>query len=106
MVDAVIIAILFIPFILSVILFFKVWGMTNNVRDIKGMIQDVIDVEYEQVPDEGKSKKSKKLAKDDSDSGAEAAVVQSDKITEADPAKTDSEVEESIEPEESSENNN
>ena len=41
-----------VGWILSVILFFKIWGMTNDVREIRGMVRDVIDAEYTRDNDE------------------------------------------------------
>lgn len=32
--------------ILCIVLFFKVWGMTNDVSKIKDMLQDWLDIEY------------------------------------------------------------
>ena len=45
-VSALLFTIAIVGWILSVILFFKIWGMTNDVREMKEMIRDVIDAEY------------------------------------------------------------
>lgn len=35
-----------IPIILCIILFFKVWAMANNIKDIKEILKDWIDLEH------------------------------------------------------------
>lgn len=37
----ILLAVVFVVTILQIILFFKVWGMTNNVRDIKGRVHSI-----------------------------------------------------------------
>lgn len=43
-------------FLLCVILFFKIWGMTNDVRDIKNMFKEQLDLEHPYV-EENESKR-------------------------------------------------
>ena len=37
----------FIAWVLSVILFFKIWGMCNNVKDIKNDVRSLKNIFYE-----------------------------------------------------------
>ena len=55
-VSALLFTIAIVGWILSVILFFKIWGMTNDVREMKEMIRDVIDAEYTRGDDEEATK--------------------------------------------------
>lgn len=43
--------------LLNVILFFKVWGMTNDTKKIKDLLQEWLDLEHPVVEDK-KDKKS------------------------------------------------
>lgn len=51
-VSALLFTIATVGWVLSVILFFKIWGMTNDMREMKEMIRDVIDAEYTRDNDE------------------------------------------------------
>ncbi len=42
-----------VPTILSIVLFFKVWFMTNDVSKIKDLLQELIDIEHPYVDDNG-----------------------------------------------------
>lgn len=44
--------------ILCVILFFKIWGMTNDVREIKDMFKEKLDLEHPFI-DDNKSTENK-----------------------------------------------
>lgn len=35
--------------LLCIILFFKVWGMTNDVRNIRDMVEEWLDLEHPEV---------------------------------------------------------
>ncbi len=37
--------------VLCIILFFKVWGMTNDVREIKNMFEEQFDLEHPVIED-------------------------------------------------------
>ncbi len=41
----VIVAVIVFP-LLNIILFFKIWGMTNNVKDIKDILEAMLDLEH------------------------------------------------------------
>lgn len=45
-------------FLLCVILFFKIWGMTNDVSEIKNMFKEQLDLEHPYV-EESESTKDK-----------------------------------------------
>lgn len=51
-VSALLFTIATVGWVLSVILFFKIWGMTNDMREMKEMIRDVVDAEYTRDNDE------------------------------------------------------
>lgn len=55
-VSALLFTIAIVGWILSVILFFKIWGMTNDVREMKEMIRGVIDAEYTRGEEEEAAK--------------------------------------------------
>ena len=38
--------------LLNIILFFKVWGMTNDTRRIKDILQEWLDIEHPVIEDE------------------------------------------------------
>lgn len=42
--------------ILNIILFFKIWEMTNDVREIKEMFKEQLDLEHPYVDDEDSKK--------------------------------------------------
>lgn len=46
-------------FILRIILFFKVWGMTNDVRKIKNTLSEWLDIEHPMVEVEDKKEEEK-----------------------------------------------
>lgn len=46
----------FIPMLLCIILFFKIWIMTNDVSRIKAMLQEQLDLEHPYVEDSKDSK--------------------------------------------------
>lgn len=43
-------------FLLCVILFFKIWGMTNDVKEIKTMFKEQLDLEHPYVEDDESTK--------------------------------------------------
>ena len=45
-------------FLLCVILFFKVWGMTNDVSEIKRMFKEQLDLEHPYI-EKNESKENK-----------------------------------------------
>ena len=52
-----IIAIYVIITLLNIILFFKVWGMTNDTAKIKDILQEWLDLEHPVIEDEKDIKK-------------------------------------------------
>lgn len=46
-------------FILNVILFFKIWDMTNDMRELKNMFREQLDLEHPFVDDEEPAKENK-----------------------------------------------
>lgn len=42
-----------LPLILSIILFFKIWIMTNDVSKIKDLLQEILDIEHPYVNEKG-----------------------------------------------------
>lgn len=44
--------------LLNIVLFFKIWGMTNDTKRIKDILQEWLDIEHPMVEDE-KPKKQK-----------------------------------------------
>ena len=45
--------------VLGVILFFKVWGMTNNVSKMKDMLQEWLDLEHPVIKEDDKVSNNK-----------------------------------------------
>jgi len=37
--------------VLCIVLFFKIWGMTNDVSEIKGLLKEQLDLEHPYVED-------------------------------------------------------
>ena len=46
--------------VLCIILFFKVWGMTNDVREIKNMFEEQFDLEHPVIEDNEPAKNKTK----------------------------------------------
>ena len=52
--------------LLNVILFFKIWGMTNDTSKIKDILQEWLDIEHPEIEDEkqdGSRRQTKELPK-------------------------------------------
>ena len=47
------IAVSILWFLLCVILFFKIWAMTNDIRDIRDKMEEWLDLEHPEVEKEG-----------------------------------------------------
>ncbi len=45
--------------LLNIMLFFKVWGMTNDTKRIKDILQEWLDIEHPAVEDEELENRSK-----------------------------------------------
>lgn len=43
-------------FLLCFILFFKIWGMTNDISEIKNMFKEQLDLEHPYVEESGSEK--------------------------------------------------
>lgn len=46
--------------LLNIILFFKIWGMTNSVSEIKELIKEWIDLEHPLIENDERERKKNK----------------------------------------------